>query len=78
MIVLNGIEQVGGFEIFLLSVVLAGILQLLLGYLKAGIIGAYFPSAVIRGMLTAIGLILIMKQIPHAVGYGVDVLVDET
>jgi len=78
VIVLNGIEQVGGFEIFLLSVVLAGILQLLLGYLKAGIIGAYFPSAVIRGMLTAIGLILIMKQIPHAVGYGVDVVVDET
>ena len=78
VIVLQGIEQVGGFEVFLLSVVLAGILQVVLGYLKAGVIGAYFPSAVIRGMLSAIGLILIMKQLPHAVGYGADVVVDET
>lgn len=78
VIVLQGIEQVGSFQAFLVAVVLAGLLQLVLGYLRAGIIGAFFPSAVIRGMLTAIGLILIMKQLPHAVGYGVDVLVDET
>ncbi|MFM8445134.1 MAG: SulP family inorganic anion transporter [Methylococcus sp.] len=78
VIVLHGIEQVGGFQPFLVAVVLAGVLQLILGFLKAGVIGAYFPSAVIRGMLTAIGLILIMKQLPHAVGYGVDVVVDET
>lgn len=78
VIILHGIEQVGGFQTFLLAVVLAGVLQLALGYLRAGIIGAYFPSAVIRGMLTAIGLILIMKQLPHAVGFGVDAVVDET
>ena len=78
VIVLQGIEHVGGFQAFLVAVVLAGILQLLLGYLKAGVIGAYFPSAVIRGMLTAIGLILIMKQLPHAVGFGADAVVDET
>jgi MFS superfamily sulfate permease-like transporter len=78
VIVLHGIEQVGGFQPFLLAVVLAGMFQLALGFLRAGIISAYFPSAVIRGMLTAIGLILIMKQLPHAVGYGVDLIVDET
>ncbi len=78
VIVLQGIGQVGGFEPFLVAVVLAGILQLIFGYLKAGVIGAYFPSAVIRGMLTAIGLILIMKQLPHAVGFGVDAIIDET
>ncbi|MDD1649574.1 MAG: SulP family inorganic anion transporter [Methylococcaceae bacterium] len=78
VIVLHGIEQVGGFEAFLVAVVLAGVLQLMLGFLRAGVISAYFPSAVIRGMLTAIGLILIMKQLPHAVGYGVDLIVDET
>ena len=78
VIVLHGIEQAGGFQAFLVAVVLAGVLQLMFGYLRAGVIGAYFPSAVIRGMLTAIGLILIMKQLPHAVGYGVDLIVDET
>lgn len=78
VIVLHGIDRVGGFEAFLVAVVLAGILQWLLGTVKAGVIGAYFPSAVIRGMLTAIGLILIMKQLPHAVGFDLDALVDET
>jgi MFS superfamily sulfate permease-like transporter len=68
VIVLNGIEELGSYEAFLLAVVLAGVLQLVLGYLKAGIIGLYFPSAVIKGMLAAIGLILILKQIPHFVG----------
>ncbi len=69
VIVLNAIEQLGSFSGFLVSVVLAGFIQLLLGYLRAGIIGAFFPSAVIKGMLVAIGLILIIKQLPHAVGY---------
>jgi MFS superfamily sulfate permease-like transporter len=78
MIVLQGIESVGGYSAFLLAVVLAGLLQLILGYLRAGLIGAYFPSAVIKGMLTAIGLILIMKQLPHAVGYGADLMGEET
>lgn len=69
VIVLNAIEQLGSFSGFLVSVVLAGVLQMILGFIKAGIIGAFFPSAVIKGMLVAIGLILIIKQIPHAVGY---------
>lgn len=69
VIVFNAIEKIGNFEGFLVACVLAGILQLGLGYLRAGIIGAFFPSAVIKGMLAAIGLILIIKQIPHATGY---------
>ncbi|GEO06315.1 sulfate permease [Adhaeribacter aerolatus] len=68
VIVLNGIETLGSFESFLLAVVLAGAIQLVLGFLKAGVIGLYFPSSVIRGMLAAIGLILILKQIPHFLG----------
>jgi len=69
VIVFNAIETLGGFGAFLLSVVIAGVFQLCLGFLKAGLIGAFFPSAVIKGMLAAIGLILIIKQIPHATGY---------
>jgi len=69
VIVLNAIEQLGSYSAFLVSVVLAGCLQIILGYLRAGIIGAFFPSSVIKGMLAAIGLILIIKQLPHAVGY---------
>ncbi|MFD2999626.1 SulP family inorganic anion transporter [Pontibacter toksunensis] len=68
VIVLNGLETLGTFEAFLLAVVIAGILQLVLGFVKAGVIGLYFPSSVIRGMLAAIGLILILKQIPHFMG----------
>lgn len=72
VIVLNAIKELGSFETFLLAVALAGIIQIVLGYLKAGIIGHYFPSNVIKGMLAAIGIILILKQIPHAIGYDVD------
>ncbi len=68
VIVLNGIEALQTYEAFLLAVVLAGVLQLVLGFLKAGVIGLYFPSSVIKGMLAAIGLILILKQIPHFMG----------
>ncbi|MFN4121985.1 MAG: SulP family inorganic anion transporter [Flavobacteriales bacterium] len=68
VIVMNGIASAGSYEIFLLSVFLAGILQLIMGFSGAGMIGAYFPNAVIKGMLSAIGLILILKQIPHALG----------
>lgn len=71
-IVLAGIAQVGGFPRFLPAVILGGVLQILLGVARAGIIGYYFPSAVIKGMLAAIGLTLILKQIPHAVGYDAD------
>lgn len=72
IIVLNAIEDLGDFQSFLLAVVIAGMIQIILGYMKAGVIGNYFPSSVIRGMLAAIGLILILKQIPHALGYDVD------
>ncbi|MFT2009373.1 SulP family inorganic anion transporter [Pontibacter sp. 13R65] len=68
VIVLNGIATLGSYESFLLAVVLAGVLQLILGFVKAGVIGLYFPSSVIKGMLAAIGLILILKQIPHFMG----------
>lgn len=69
VIVFNAIEQLGSYSGFLVSVALAGVIQLAFGYLRAGVIGAFFPSAVIKGMLAAIGLILIIKQLPHAVGY---------
>ncbi|MBW3545646.1 MAG: SulP family inorganic anion transporter, partial [Bacteroidetes bacterium] len=68
VIVLNAIETLGAFESFLLAVFLAGAIQFTLGVLKAGTIGHFFPSSVIKGMLSAIGLILILKQIPHALG----------
>lgn len=72
VIVLDAITELGGFELFLVAVALAGVIQLVLGYVKAGIIGLYFPVSVIKGMLAAIGLILIMKQIPHFVGLDQD------
>lgn len=71
-IVLAGIQQVGGFSRFLPAVVLGGALQLVLGLIRAGVIGYYVPSAVIKGMLAAIGLTLVLKQLPHAVGYDRD------
>ena len=61
-----------GFEGMLLATALAGLMQLAMGFLRAGVIGAFFPSAVIKGMLAAIGVILIMKQLPYAFGYDVD------
>jgi MFS superfamily sulfate permease-like transporter len=67
-IVLAAITNLG-YETFLLAVVLAGVLQLLLGFAKAGSISGYFPSGVIEGMLTAIGIIIIKKELPHAIGY---------
>lgn len=68
-IVLTAISSLGGYENFLLALVLGGLIQLLFGVLKAGIIGYYFPSSVIKGMLTGIGIIIILKQIPHFFGY---------
>jgi MFS superfamily sulfate permease-like transporter len=68
-IVLASITSLGSYQAFLTTVVLAGIIQLVLGFVKAGTIGNYFPSSVVKGMLAAIGIILILKQIPHAVGY---------
>lgn len=78
VIVLGAIQSLPSYETFLLAVVIAGFLQIVLGILKAGIIGDFIPSAVIKGMLSAIGLILILKQIPHAFGYDADYEGDQT
>lgn len=71
-IVLTAIGTLGGYQNFLLAVVLGGAIQLVFGLLKAGIIAYYFPSSVIKGMLTGIGIIIILKQIPHFFGYDAD------
>ena len=71
-IVLLAIGTLGGFENFLLAVVLGGFIQVAFGLLRLGIIGYYFPSSVIKGMLTGIGIIIILKQIPHFFGYDAD------
>lgn len=77
-IVSAAILKVPTFETFLLSVALCGALQMVLGFIKAGVIGDYIPNCVIKGMLAAIGLILILKQFPHLVGYDADFEGDET
>lgn len=77
-IVLAAITQLGDYRAFLVAVVIGGAIQLALAALRAGIIGYYFPSAVIKGMLSAIGLVLILKQLPHALGYDADSMGDET
>jgi MFS superfamily sulfate permease-like transporter len=76
-IVLTAITDLGAFDIFLLAVFLAGIIQLILGFIKAGTISNYFPNNVIEGMLAGIGVIIFLKQIPHAVGYDPDFEGDE-
>ncbi|TAI47725.1 SulP family inorganic anion transporter [Flagellimonas allohymeniacidonis] len=68
-IVLTAIGTLGSFENFLVAVVLGGLIQILFSILKAGVIAYYFPSSVIKGMLTGIGIIIILKQIPHFFGY---------
>ena len=72
VIVLSAITKLGSFEAFLLAVVFAGLIQIAFGLLKAGVIGYYFPSAVIKGMLSGIGIIIFLKQIPHFFGYDRD------
>lgn len=76
-IVLASIIELGSFSMFLTCVVIAGMIQVAMGYLRAGTVGHFFPIAVIKGMLAAIGLILILKQIPHAIGYDADFEGDE-
>lgn len=71
-IVVGAIAQLGSFQAFLVAVVLAGLLQVVLGVARAGIVGYYFPSSVVKGMLAAIGIVLVLKQLPHALGYYAD------
>ncbi len=66
------INQLGGFETFLFAVIIAGVLQIALGFLRAGALSAFFPSSVIKGLLAAIGVILVLKQIPHILGHDSD------
>ncbi len=71
-IVLTSVAQLGNYEAFLAAVVFAGALQILLGVMRAGGLGNFIPNAVIKGMLAGIGIILIIKQVPHFVGYDKD------
>jgi MFS superfamily sulfate permease-like transporter len=71
-IILTAITDFGAFDVFLMSVFIAGLIQLALGFLKAGSISNYFPTNVIEGMLAGIGIIIVLKQIPHAFGYDAD------
>lgn len=71
-IILTAITDLGAFDVFLTAVFIAGLIQLGLGFLKAGSISNYFPTNVIEGMLAGIGIIIILKQLPHAFGYDAD------
>ncbi|MBZ5857919.1 SulP family inorganic anion transporter [Flavihumibacter profundi] len=77
-IVAGALGKIPTFEIFLVSVVLAGVFQIILGFLKAGVLGDFVPGSVIKAMLAAIGIILILKQLPHLIGYNADFEGDET
>jgi MFS superfamily sulfate permease-like transporter len=77
-IVAASILDLGSYQAFLLSVVLAGAFQIIMGFIRAGAIGHFFPASIIKGMLAGIGLILVLKQIPHAVGFDADFEGDES
>jgi MFS superfamily sulfate permease-like transporter len=72
VIVMDAIHSLGDYRLFLTAIVIAGILQIMLGFARAGFIANFFPSSVIKGMLAAIGIILILKQIPHILGNDLD------
>lgn len=72
VVVIAGVTTIGSFTGFLVAIFLAGLIQILLGVIRAGFVAYYIPSSVIKGMLAAIGIILILKQLPHAVGYDVE------
>ena len=76
-VVISSISTLGSFNGFLLAVILAGIFQIIFALLRAGIIANYLPSGVIKGMLAAIGITLILKEIPHLIGYDKDYVGDE-
>jgi MFS superfamily sulfate permease-like transporter len=69
VIVAVSIQQLGDFSTFTAAVMLSGLIQLIFAAIRGGRLGSYFPTSVIQGMLSAIGLLLILKQIPHALGY---------
>jgi MFS superfamily sulfate permease-like transporter len=77
-VVLSAVATLGGFERFVVAVIIGGAVQVLLGAVRAGFVAYYIPNAVIKAMLAAIGVILILKQIPHVVGYDPDPLGDES
>ena len=78
VIVYGAIMTLGSWEAFLVAVVLAGLFQIAMGYMKAGFIAYFFPTSVITGMLSGIGLLIILKQIPFAFGYNSDYIGDES
>lgn len=71
-VVWAAIHELGSFDVFLVAVLLAGAMQLLMGLFKLGFVSNYVPSNVVKGLLASIGILLILKQIPHAVGYDKD------
>jgi MFS superfamily sulfate permease-like transporter len=77
-IVIASITTLGSYQAFLLAVLISGVLQLIAGFFNAGVIAGYIPSSVIKGMLAAIGVTLILKEIPHLVGYDADFMGDES
>lgn len=77
-IVLAQVQELGSFEAFLLAVAISGVLQIGLGALRAGVLANYAPNNVIKGLLAAIGVILILKQAPHLVGHDADYVGDTT
>lgn len=77
-IIVAELQKLGSFEAFLVAVILAGIIQIILGILKLGFFSGFFPSSVVKGLLWAIGLILILKQFPHLLGHDADYMGDET
>jgi carbonic anhydrase len=77
-IVSAALITMGSYEAFLVAVILAGLIQFIAGFLGAGVIGNYFPTSVIKGMLAGIGITLILKEIPHALGYDKDFFGDES
>jgi carbonic anhydrase/SulP family sulfate permease len=71
-VVAAAIASLGSFEVFLLALLVAGLMQIALGIARAGFLAGFFPSSVIKGLLAAIGVIIILKQIPHLLGHDSD------
>jgi len=76
VIVVTAIHDIGSYKGFLVAVVLSGLLQLVFGALKLGVVADYVPNSVIKGMLAGIGLLIVLKQIPHVLGRDLDFMGD--